>query len=64
MDSKALIKKLKAGGWKKVGGKGDHEKFKHADKPEHVVVPHPRKDIAIGTLRSIYRQARWEWPPK
>ncbi|MEI6600901.1 MAG: type II toxin-antitoxin system HicA family toxin [Comamonadaceae bacterium] len=24
-------------------------------------MPHPRKDIAIGTLRSIYRQAGWNW---
>jgi len=32
----------------KVGGKGDHEKFKHPDKPGHVVVPHPRKDMPLG----------------
>jgi len=31
------------------------------EKPGHVVVPHPRKDMAIGTLRNIYRQAGWEW---
>jgi len=40
---------------------GDHAKYKHPDKPGHVVVPHPRKDMAIGTLRNIYRQAGWEW---
>ena len=40
-------------------GQGDHEKFTHPDKPGHVVVPHPRKDIPIGTLRNIYRQAGW-----
>ena len=64
MNSKQLIKKLKSEGWKKVGGKGDHEKFKHDSKPGHVVVQHPRKDIPTGTLRNIYRQAGWEWPPK
>lgn len=63
MNSKELIKKLKADGWYKVGGKGDHEKFKHDTKAGHVVVPHPRKDMPIGTLRNIYRQAGWEWPP-
>ncbi len=47
--------------WLKVGGKGDNEKFKHPDKSGHVVVPHPRKDIPIGTLRNIYRQAGWKW---
>ena len=64
MDSKNVIRKLKKDGWEKVGGKGDHEKFKHHEKPGHVVVPCPRKDIPTGTLRSIYRQAGWDWPPK
>jgi len=26
-----------------------------------VVVPHPHKDMPIGTLRNIYRQAEWDW---
>ena len=61
MNSKGIIKQLRDEGWKKVGGKGDHEKFKHPAKPGHVIVPHPCKDIPIGTLRNIYRQAGWEW---
>ena len=61
MNSKGIIKRLRDEGWKKVGGKGDHEKFKHPAKSGHVIVPHPRKDIPIGTLRNIYRQAGWEW---
>jgi len=44
-----------------VGGKGDHEKFKHPDKSGHVVVQHPRKDMPIGTLRNICKQAGWKW---
>ena len=56
-----MVKRLEADGWKCVGGKGDHRKFKHPVKPGHVTVPHPRKDIAIGTLRNIFRQAGWEW---
>ncbi len=62
--SAQLIKKLRAEGWVRVGGKGDHEKFKHPDLPGHVVIPHPRKDLPIGTLRNIYRQAGWDWPPR
>ena len=61
INSNDVIKRLKADGWVKLGGKGDHEKFKHPDKPSHVVVPHPRKDLPVGTLRNIYRQAGWEW---
>jgi len=34
MKSADIIKRLKAEGWVKVGGKGDHEKFKHPEKPE------------------------------
>jgi predicted RNA binding protein YcfA (HicA-like mRNA interferase family) len=64
MNSRQLIKKLKDEGWYLDGGKGDHEKFKHSEKPGHVVIPHPRKDMPIGTLRNIFRQAGWEWPPK
>lgn len=61
MNSKEIIKRLTQEGWIKVGGKGDHEKFKHPEKIEPVVVPHPRKDMPIGTLKNIYRQAGWEW---
>ena len=58
MNSKEVIKRLIEEGWINMG---DHVKFKHPDKQGHVVVPHPRKDVAIGTLRNIYRQAGWEW---
>ncbi len=33
----------------------------YTNKPGHVVVPHPRKDMPLGTLRSIFRQAGWDW---
>jgi predicted RNA binding protein YcfA (HicA-like mRNA interferase family) len=61
MRSAEVVKRLEADGWVRVGGKGDHQKFKHPSKPGHVTVPHPRRDIAIGTLRNIFRQAGWEW---
>jgi predicted RNA binding protein YcfA (HicA-like mRNA interferase family) len=61
MNSKEIIKRLEEDGWMCVGGKGDHRKFSHPSKPGHVVVPCPRKDVPIGTLRNIYRQAGWEW---
>lgn len=57
MNSSDVIKRLESEGWVRVGGEGGHFKFRHPGKAGHVVVPHPRKDIAIGTLRNIYRQA-------
>ncbi|WP_018716294.1 type II toxin-antitoxin system HicA family toxin [Arhodomonas aquaeolei] len=59
--SKDVIARLEQEGWRRVGGKGDHQKFKHPCRSGHVVVPHPRKDLPAGTLRNIYRQAGWDW---
>ena len=62
MDSKDIIRRLTAEGWNKQGTKGSHTKFQHPGRPGHVIVPHPKKDLPIGTVRSIYRQAGWDWP--
>ena len=57
MNSKALIKQMKVDGWYEVHVVGSHHHFKHATKPGKVTVPHPKKDLPIGTVRSILRQA-------
>lgn len=57
MDSRDIIKQLEADGWYEVAQKGSHKQFKHAEKPGRVTVPHPKRDIPIGTLRSIAKQA-------
>ena len=48
---------LEAGGWREVAHKGSHKQFKHPDKPGRVTVPHPTKDMPIGTLVSIEKQS-------
>ncbi|WP_274519142.1 type II toxin-antitoxin system HicA family toxin [Inquilinus limosus] len=48
---------LKADGWYEVAQKGSHVEIKHPSKPGRVTVPHPKRDIPIGTLRSIEKQA-------
>jgi predicted RNA binding protein YcfA (HicA-like mRNA interferase family) len=62
MNSTQIIRRLKDEGWAQVHVKGSHHKFKHPQMPGHVTVPHPKKDLPIGTLRSIYQQAGWVWP--
>lgn len=57
LNSRAVIKKLKAGGWEHVGTTGDHHHFKHPTKPGKVTVPHPKKDLTLKTLRSIEKQS-------
>jgi predicted RNA binding protein YcfA (HicA-like mRNA interferase family) len=57
MDSREIIRRLRADGWFEVAHEGSHKQFKHATKPGRVTVPFPRKDVPIGTLRSIEKQA-------
>jgi len=48
-------------GWVLTHAKGSHFQYTHPDKPGRVTVPHPKKDLPIGTLRNIYRQVGWQW---
>jgi len=57
MDSKAIIKLIEKDGWYKVAQSGSHIQFCHPLKKGRVTVPYPKKDIPIGTLRSIERQS-------
>jgi len=57
MDSRTIIKELKTDGWFEVGVVGSHHHFKHPTKPGKVTVPHPKKDLATATVRSIRKQA-------
>ncbi len=61
MNSTKIIKRLEREGWLKAHQTGSHVKFKHGDRPGFVTVPHPKKDLPIGTLKSIFAQAGWAW---
>lgn len=55
--SREVIKILTIDGWYEVACDGDHHQFKHPTKKGRVTVTHPRKDIPIGTLKSISKQS-------
>jgi predicted RNA binding protein YcfA (HicA-like mRNA interferase family) len=57
MNSAALIKELKSDGWVLVHTVGSHHQFKHPSKAGKVTVPHPKKDLPVGTVKSIRKQA-------
>jgi predicted RNA binding protein YcfA (HicA-like mRNA interferase family) len=57
MDSRMIIKMLQIDGWYKADQSGSHIQFRHPTKKGRVTVPHSKKDIPIGTLKSIERQA-------
>jgi predicted RNA binding protein YcfA (HicA-like mRNA interferase family) len=55
--SREVIKALKQDGWYEVSQAGSHKQFKHPTKKGRVTVPYPSRDIPIGTLKSIEKQA-------
>lgn len=57
MSSTEVIRRLRADGWYQVAQRGSHVQLKHPTKAGRVTVPHPKKDIPAGTLRSFARQA-------
>lgn len=57
MRSGDIIAALQEDGWYEVARKGSHVQFKHPEKPGRVTVPHPKRDLPTGTLRSIEKQS-------
>lgn len=57
MRSRDVINALKAAGWAEIRQTGSHKQFRHPTLPGTVTVPHPKADLAIGTLKSIERQS-------
>lgn len=56
-DSKKIVKRLKADGYTLVSIKGSHHKFRKASTT--IIVPHPKKDLPLGTARNISKMAGW-----
>jgi predicted RNA binding protein YcfA (HicA-like mRNA interferase family) len=56
-DSRKIVKRLDAEGWELVSTKGSHHKFRKNG--QTVIVPHPKKDLPVGTARSIAKMAGW-----
>lgn len=57
MNSKELISKLEKDGWTIRGSKGSHHIFIHPIKTGHISVPHPKKDLGIGLVQKLLKQA-------
>ena len=61
MKVRDILKRLKADGWYEARMKGSHRVLKHPQKSGIVVVPGNFYDeVAIGTLKSIWKQAQLE----
>lgn len=57
MHSKEIIKQLEKNGWLLRGVKGSHHVYAHPDKPGHISVPHPRKELGTGLVHKLMKQA-------
>lgn len=56
MKSEDLIRKMKTAGWEHVRTRGSHHIFEKEGESDPIVVPHPTKDLAVGTLHRILKQ--------
>ena len=54
-NSRKILKVLKAAGFEEVSVTGSHHKLRKGNRT--VIVPHPKKDLPLGTVKSIYRMA-------
>ena len=57
MSSSDLIRLVEKDGWVIKSVNGSHHHFKHPTKKVKVTIPHPRKDLPIGTVNAILKQA-------
>lgn len=57
MKSTDVIRELRAAGWVLDRVRGSHHVFKHPDRSDHLVEPHPRKDLGAGLVAAIRKQA-------
>lgn len=56
-DSKKIIKRLKDEGFELISVRGSHHKFRKG--AVTIIVPHPKKDLPVGTARAIAKDAGW-----
>jgi predicted RNA binding protein YcfA (HicA-like mRNA interferase family) len=57
MRSRDVIKLIEKDGWFEVRQSGSHKQFRHKTRPGTVTVPHPKSEMATGTLKSIEKQS-------
>ncbi len=58
-NSRKILARLRGEGWQDAGATGSHHKLKHPQTGQSIVVPHPKKDLPLGTARQIAKSAGW-----
>jgi predicted RNA binding protein YcfA (HicA-like mRNA interferase family) len=57
MRSADLIRELEGAGWTLKRIRGSHHVFIHPSRSGIVVVPHPKRELGVGLVAAIRRQA-------
>jgi predicted RNA binding protein YcfA (HicA-like mRNA interferase family) len=58
-NSRDILRRLQAECWVLVRTRGSHHVLRHPKTSKVIVLPHPRKDLGIGLVRAIYKEAGW-----
>lgn len=53
MQSRLLMKELEEAGWTLDRVAGSHHIFTHCYNPNTIAVPHPKKDLPLGTIKAF-----------
>lgn len=61
--SKQMIRLIQQVGWYQVSQAGSHAQYKHPTLPGRVTIPKGVRDLPVGTVKSVCRQAGLPWPP-
>ncbi|CAD7049390.1 YcfA family protein [Pseudorhizobium banfieldiae] len=56
-NSQKILSRLKREGFELVSVKGSHHKLRKGTVT--IIVPHPKKDLPLGTAKAIAKQAGW-----
>lgn len=56
-DSRKIVKRLRDDGFELMSITGSHHKFRKG--AATIIVPHPKKDLPLGTARAIAKAAGW-----
>ncbi|MGZ8417644.1 MAG: type II toxin-antitoxin system HicA family toxin [Methyloceanibacter sp.] len=59
-NSRDIKRRLEDEGWIVTRIKGSHHILRNPKSGTIIVLPHPKKDLGIGLVRKIYRQAGWQ----
>ena len=58
MKIRDVLRLLRDDGWQLIAMRGSHRQYRHPTKPGRVTVAgRPGDDLAVGTLKSILKQA-------